>query len=83
MKQQEKKAIVIGASSGIGLEVARLLIKEGWTVGVAARRVELMQGIGVGFTRMVGEAFRYFAQQGGGHIAPTVLYGTKKGPSLS
>ena len=41
-----KKAIVIGASSGIGREVAKLLIKEGWTVGVAARRVELMQTIG-------------------------------------
>lgn len=142
MKQQEKKAIVIGASSGIGLEVARLLIKEGWTVGVAARRVELMQGIGaaaveqidvtstnatealqrliskmdgmnlffyasgigkqnralqedielatmqtngVGFTRMVGEAFRYFAQQGGGHIAAiTSIAGTKGlGPAPS
>ena len=44
--QQEKKAIVIGASSGIGLEVAKLLIEQGWKVGVAARRVELMQGLG-------------------------------------
>ena len=35
-----KRAIVIGASSGIGLEVARLLRKQGWTVGVAARRAE-------------------------------------------
>lgn len=35
-----KKAIVVGASSGIGLEVARLLRQRGWTVGVAARRVE-------------------------------------------
>ena len=41
-----KKAIVIGASSGIGREVAKLLIEQGWTVGVAARRVELMQTIG-------------------------------------
>ena len=39
-----KRAIVIGASSGIGLEVAKLLIKDGWQVGVAARRMELMQG---------------------------------------
>ena len=44
--QQGKRAIVVGASSGIGLEVAKLLIKEGWTIGVAARRVELLQGIG-------------------------------------
>lgn len=35
-----KKAIVVGASSGIGLEVARLLRHNGWKVGVAARRVE-------------------------------------------
>ena len=35
-----KRAVIIGASSGIGYEVARLLIAQGWTVGVAARRVE-------------------------------------------
>jgi len=35
-----KKAIVVGASSGIGHEVARLLIAEGWAVGVAARRID-------------------------------------------
>ena len=33
--QQGKRAIVIGASSGIGLEVAKLLIEQGWKVGVA------------------------------------------------
>ena len=136
------KAIVIGASSGIGLEVAKLLIAEGWTVGVAARRVELLQVIcaaaveridvtaneatdalqrligktggmdlffyasgigkqnrelkedielatmqtnGVGFTRMIGEAYRYFASHGGGHIAAiTSIAGTKGlGPAPS
>ena len=41
-----KRAIVVGASSGIGMEVARLLLQQGWTVGVAARRVELLQTIG-------------------------------------
>jgi NADP-dependent 3-hydroxy acid dehydrogenase YdfG len=35
-----KRAIVIGASSGIGREVALLLKEQGWTVGVAARRME-------------------------------------------
>lgn len=33
-----KRAIVIGASSGIGREVSKLLLADGWTVGVAARR---------------------------------------------
>lgn len=142
-----KRAIVIGASSGIGKQVAQMLINEGWTVGLAARRdemlMEMMQahedrvkvekidvtvssatenlthlinniggmdlffyaaGIGkqnrdlqedielatvstnaLGFTRMIGAAYRYFAEQGGGHIAAiTSIAGTKGlGPSPS
>ncbi|MBR3123489.1 MAG: SDR family NAD(P)-dependent oxidoreductase [Prevotella sp.] len=135
MEKQGKKAIVIGASSGIGLEVAKLLVGAGWTVGVGARRVERMQQIGavaveqidvtesnataalqqlinktggmdlffyasgigkqnrelhedielatmqtnaLGFTRMIGAAYRYFALQGYGHIAAiTSIAGTK------
>jgi NADP-dependent 3-hydroxy acid dehydrogenase YdfG len=129
------KAVIVGASSGIGLEVARLFIQRGWTVGVAARRLDLLQTIGaadveqidvtsadapeklmqlvdrlggmdlffyasgigkqnreltpdielatvetngLGFTRMIGCAYRYFAQQGRGHIAAiTSIAGTK------
>lgn len=41
-----KRAIVIGASSGIGREVAMLLMKDGWTVGVAARREERLKESG-------------------------------------
>ena len=33
-----KRAIVIGASSGIGREVSRLLVAGGWHLGIAARR---------------------------------------------
>lgn len=135
-----KRAIVIGASSGIGFEMSRLLIGKGWTVAVAARRNERLEplrllapervipialdvnqdaapeqlhelitrlegielyihvaGIGRqnrmldadvenrtaetnvgGFTRMVGEAFRYMAEHGGGHIAViSSIAGTK------
>lgn len=142
-----KTAIVIGGSSGIGQEVARLLLKKGWRLGVAARReerlldfqkeapdrIEVMtldvtkpdapdrlrqlierlggidlffyaSGIGwqnpmltedielktvetnaLGFTRMIGEAYRYFAQKGMGHIAAiSSIAGTKGlGPAPS
>ena len=137
-----KRAVVIGASSGIGMEVAKRLLQDGWTLGVAARRVELLQAIGaaevaeidvtaedatarlrdlvarlggmdlffyasgigkqnrelmedielatmqtngLGFTRMIGEAYRYFAERGEGHIAAiTSIAGTKGlGPAPS
>ena len=38
-----RRAIIVGASSGIGWELARVLIREGWMVGVAARRANLLQ----------------------------------------
>lgn len=127
----ERKAVVMGASSGLGREVALALLKKGWRVGVAARRREPLEelkkdfplqvevaeidvvencastellalvkrlggmdlyfhssGVGkqnpmleedvelstvetnaMGFTRMVGAAFRYMAAHGGGQIA--------------
>jgi short-subunit dehydrogenase len=37
-----KKAIVIGASSGIGRELARILSRNEYVVGVMARRVQLL-----------------------------------------
>lgn len=33
-------AVIMGASSGIGLEVARLLLRRGWRLGLAARRTD-------------------------------------------
>ena len=134
------KAIVVGASSGIGREVALLLKERGWTVGVAARRLDKLvdfelaaqidvtaqdagrqllelvnrvggmdlyfhaSGIGhqnrelhedielqtvetngLGFTRMVGTAYRYMSEHGGGHIAViSSIAGTKGlGPAPS
>lgn len=143
----DKRAVVVGASSGIGREVALLLLERGYTVGVAARREDRLlelkdaygdrvmvsaidvtaqdaaqrlreligrlggmdlyfhaSGIGkqnrelkedielrtvetntMGFTRMIGEAYRYFAEQGGGHIAAiSSIAGTKGlGPAPS
>jgi short-subunit dehydrogenase len=37
-----KKAIVIGATSGLGWEIASNLVEQGWTVGIAGRREELL-----------------------------------------
>lgn len=38
-------AVIMGASSGIGLEVARLLLRRGWHLGLAARRTELLAAL--------------------------------------
>ncbi len=38
-----QKAIVIGASSGIGKELAIILAKNGYEVGLMARRIELLR----------------------------------------
>jgi short-subunit dehydrogenase len=40
-----KKAIVVGASSGIGRELAKVLSHHEYTVGLTARRVELLQSL--------------------------------------
>lgn len=135
-----RRAVIIGATSGIGYEVAQLLLAEGWYLGIAGRRRENLlefqkkspdrikicaldirkegaenelekligelggmdlflqsSGIGfqnfelspdielntletngTGFVRMVGYAFRYFRQQGKGHIAViSSIAGTK------
>ena len=142
-----KRVVIIGASSGMGMEVAKLFLAEGCMLGVAARREDRLQAIkqlapdrvvtatidvtaddapqrlralidelggmdlffyssgigkqnrmltpdielntvntnGMGFTRMIGEAYRYFAECGEGHIAAiTSIAGTKGlGPAPS
>ncbi len=35
-----KKAIIVGATSGIGYEVANILWNDGWSIGIAGRREE-------------------------------------------
>lgn len=37
-----KRIVIVGATSGIGLEVAKLCIREGWRVGAAGRREEAL-----------------------------------------
>ena len=38
-----KRAIIMGATSGIGMEVAILLASQGWKVGIAGRRTEKLE----------------------------------------
>lgn len=139
-KKPIQRALIVGATSGIGKETALQLLQKGWILGLAGRReenlkelqqlaperihiraidicqedatdrllklIEEMEGIdlylhcsgighqnyqltpeielrtletnGTGFVRMVTAAFRYFAQQKGGHLAViSSIAGTK------
>jgi len=40
-----KKAIIIGASSGIGKELAKVLSQNGYAVGLTGRRIELLNSL--------------------------------------
>ena len=42
-----KRAIIIGASSGMGKEVSKLLLADGWQIGIAARRTEALEELKV------------------------------------
>lgn len=48
-----KKAIIMGASSGMGYEVAKILLKDGWQIGVAARRVDKLSELAKEFPEQV------------------------------
>ena len=40
-----KRIVIVGATSGIGLETARLCIRAGWRVGAAGRRQEALDAL--------------------------------------
>lgn len=40
-----KRIVVVGATSGIGLDVARLFISRGWFVGVAGRNTQMLDAL--------------------------------------
>ena len=45
MGEGQKKAVIVGATSGIGLELVKVLTAKGWQVGIAGRRQERLQQI--------------------------------------
>lgn len=51
-----KRAIIIGASSGMGREVARILLAEGWRIGVAARRTAPLRELEIANPKQVVSA---------------------------
>lgn len=40
-----KRAIIVGATSGIGKETAKLLLQEGWKIGIAGRRRQALEDL--------------------------------------
>ena len=42
---EAKRIVVVGATSGIGLDVARLVISRGWFVGVAGRNTQMLDAL--------------------------------------
>ena len=43
MREKMKRIVIVGATSGIGLEVAKLYMAKGWKVGVAGRNVSVLE----------------------------------------
>lgn len=41
----KRKIIIIGATSGIGYEIAQIYRKQGWRIGIAGRRADLLEQI--------------------------------------
>lgn len=39
------RIVILGATSGIGLEIAKLYIAAGWQVGAAGRRTENLEAL--------------------------------------
>src|SRR5512136_1924487 len=53
--QPHKRAIIVGASSGIGAALARRLARQGYIVAVLARRAELLSALCAEINTAAGE----------------------------
>ncbi len=45
MQKMGKRAVIMGASSGLGFEISRLLLERGYHIGIAARRNDRLQAL--------------------------------------
>lgn len=45
MKKTPRRAVIVGATSGIGHEISLLLVQEGWRLGIAGRRKENLEAL--------------------------------------
>ena len=53
MTNNTKRAVIMGATSGLGYEVARLLLADGWKLGLAGRREENLKKLQSEFPKQV------------------------------
>ena len=53
MTNNTKRAVIMGATSGLGYEVARLLLSDGWKLGLAGRREENLRQLQSEFPEQV------------------------------
>ena len=53
MTNNTKRAVIMGATSGLGYEVARLLLSDGWKLGLAGRREENLRELQSEFPEQV------------------------------
>jgi short-subunit dehydrogenase len=66
-----KRAVIIGASTGIGRQLARILHAEGWTLGLIARRVELLEQLQTEL-ELEGEARIFVRRMDVAHVDETI-----------
>lgn len=69
-KERPRKAVIIGATSGIGKEIACILIEKGWQVGIAGRRLENLEKLSQAYphSKVVYEAIDVTASDAGSRL---------------